>query len=101
MAIGKAFPCLIALFTCAALFLPASSRDSVALPVLPAADATGAAAQAGSGDPVLLAAGDIANCSMIAGAQATAKIIEGIPGTVVAIGDLALDNGTAEEFANC
>src|SRR5579872_5363265 len=54
-----------------------------------------------SGDPVLLAAGDIANCKMIAGAQATANIIEGIPGTVAAIGDLALSDGTAEEFANC
>ena len=53
------------------------------------------------GDPVLLAAGDIANCKMIAGAQATAKIIEAIPGTVAALGDLALSNGTAEEFANC
>jgi hypothetical protein len=55
----------------------------------------------GSGDPVLLAAGDIANCSIIAGAQATANIIEGMPGTVAAIGDLALSDGTAEEFANC
>lgn len=53
------------------------------------------------GDPVLLAAGDIANCKMIAGAQATAKIIEGIPGTVAALGDLALSDGSAEEFANC
>lgn len=50
---------------------------------------------------VLLAAGDIANCKMISGAQETAKIIEGIPGTVAALGDLALSNGTAEEFANC
>lgn len=52
-------------------------------------------------DPVLLAAGDIANCQMIAGAQETAKVIEGIPGTVAALGDLALSSGTAEEFANC
>ena len=58
-------------------------------------------AAAASGDPVLLAAGDIANCQIIAGAQATAKIIEGIPGTVAALGDLALSNGTADEFANC
>lgn len=54
-----------------------------------------------AGDPVLLAAGDIANCKMLAGAQATAKIIEGIPGTVAAIGDLALKDATADEFANC
>ncbi|HEV2315648.1 MAG TPA: metallophosphoesterase [Candidatus Acidoferrales bacterium] len=54
-----------------------------------------------SGDPILLAAGDIANCKMIAGAEATAKIIEAIPGTVAALGDLALSDGTAEEFADC
>jgi len=54
-----------------------------------------------SGDPVLLAAGDIANCKMIAGAEATAKIIEATPGTVAALGDLALSDGTAEEFADC
>ncbi|HKW87807.1 MAG TPA: metallophosphoesterase [Candidatus Acidoferrales bacterium] len=54
-----------------------------------------------NGDPVLLAAGDIANCKMIEGAQATAKIIEKIPGTVAALGDLALSDGSAEEFANC
>ncbi|MFZ0211884.1 MAG: metallophosphoesterase [Candidatus Acidiferrales bacterium] len=51
---------------------------------------------------VLVAAGDIANCKMIAGAQATAKIIESIPSaTVAALGDLALSNGTAQEFADC
>lgn len=59
-------------------------------------------ATAVKGDPVLLAAGDIANCKMIAGAEATAKIIEAIPdGTVAALGDLALSDGTAEEFADC
>ena len=58
-------------------------------------------ASAGS-DPVLLAAGDIANCTAIAGAQGTAKIIESIPNaTVAALGDLALKDGTAAEFANC
>ncbi|MFI5126212.1 MAG: metallophosphoesterase family protein, partial [Candidatus Acidiferrales bacterium] len=66
--------------------------------------ATSQAAQSSateSGDPVLLAAGDIANCKMIAGAEATAKIIKAIPGTVAALGDLALSDGTAEEFADC
>lgn len=67
----------------------------------PAQPSISHAAGAPSHDPVLLAAGDIANCQIIAGAEATAKIIEGIPGTVAAIGDLALKDGTAEEFANC
>jgi hypothetical protein len=38
---------------------------------------------------------------MIAGAEATAKIIKAIPGTVAALGDLALSDGTAEEFVDC
>src|SRR6266852_2522247 len=50
---------------------------------------------------VLVGAGDIAGCSSLAGAAATAKLIEGIPGTVFAAGDLAYDRGTAEEFHRC
>ena len=51
---------------------------------------------------ILLAAGDIANCQALAGASATAKTIESFPNaTVAALGDLALKDGTAAEFANC
>src|SRR5258706_322764 len=50
---------------------------------------------------VLVGAGDIAGCSSLAGAQATAELIEKIPGTVFAVGDLAYDRGTAEEFHKC
>jgi hypothetical protein len=50
---------------------------------------------------VLVGAGDIAGCSSLAGAEATAKLIEQIPGTVFAAGDLAYDRGTAEEFSKC
>jgi len=50
---------------------------------------------------VLVGAGDIVGCSSLAGAAATAKLIEQIPGTVFAAGDLAYEHGTAEEFQNC
>lgn len=50
---------------------------------------------------VLVGAGDIASCSDLSGAEATAKLIEKIPGEVFAAGDLAYEKGTAEEFANC
>ena len=50
---------------------------------------------------VLVGAGDIAGCSSLAGAEATAKLIEQIPGTVFAAGDLAYDRGTPEEFSKC
>ena len=50
---------------------------------------------------VLVGAGDVAGCSSLAGAAATAKLIEQIPGTVFVAGDLAYDRGTAEEFSMC
>jgi len=50
---------------------------------------------------VLVGAGDIAGCSSLAGAAATAKLIEQIPGTVFAAGDLAYDRCTTAEFSKC
>ena len=50
---------------------------------------------------VLVGAGDIAGCKNIEGAAATAKLIQGIPGTVFAAGDLVYESGTAAEFKNC
>src|SRR5215471_17189052 len=50
---------------------------------------------------VLVGAGDISSCKSPAGAQATAKLIEQIPGTVFAAGDLAYEKGSAEEFKDC
>lgn len=49
----------------------------------------------------LVGAGDIAWCGNIAGAEATAKLIDKIPGTVFAAGDLAYNEGTYEEFQKC
>jgi hypothetical protein len=54
-----------------------------------------------STDPVFVGAGDIANCSNLAGAQATAKLLDSIPGTVYTLGDNAYGSGTSTEFANC
>jgi hypothetical protein len=50
---------------------------------------------------ILVGAGDIAGCAEIAGAAATAKLIEQIPGAVFAAGDLVYERGTAEEFEKC
>jgi hypothetical protein len=49
----------------------------------------------------LVGAGDIVSCSNMAGAEATAKLIDAIPGTVFAAGDLAYEDGTYEEFQKC
>jgi acid phosphatase type 7 len=52
-------------------------------------------------DPVLVGAGDIADCSDLLGSEATAKLLDKIPGTVFTAGDNAYEEGTAEQFAKC
>ena len=52
------------------------------------------------GDPVLVGAGDIADCSRTQDSK-TEALLAAIPGTVFAAGDLSYPNGTAAEFANC
>jgi hypothetical protein len=54
-----------------------------------------------SDDAVLVGAGDIATCGELAGAEATAELIDKVPGTVFAVGDLAYPDGSDEQFANC
>ena len=61
----------------------------------PAATATGSKSAA-----ILLAAGDIADCSSD-GAALTARLIARQPGTVAAIGDTAAPDGTTSEFERC
>jgi acid phosphatase type 7 len=51
-------------------------------------------------DPVLLAAGDIAACGSD-GDERTAALLDSNRGTVLALGDIAYDNGTLEEFQAC
>ena len=53
---------------------------------------------AGLEPAVLVGAGDIADCTDISGAEATARLLEKIPGTVMAVGDLAYPDGTKENF---
>ena len=45
---------------------------------------------------VLAGAGDIADCNTLAGAEGTAKLLDKIPGTVMAVGDLAYPDGSKE-----
>ena len=63
--------------------------------------AVSSAASKTSDDAVLVGAGDIASCDDLAGAEATAKLIDKIPGTVFAVGDLAYPDGSDEQFAKC
>ena len=63
-------------------------------PALQAADVATAATGA------LLAAGDIAKCTS-SGDDSTAKILDTIPGTVLALGDNAFPNGTLANYQDC
>ena len=55
-----------------------------------------------SGPVTLLAAGDIAWCEDLTGARATSRILDQFPlDTVLAMGDLAYMQGTAEQFRTC
>ncbi len=54
----------------------------------------------GTNDPVLVAAGDISSCGNDHD-EATAKLLDGIPGTVAALGDTVYPGGRAKEFAEC
>lgn len=49
---------------------------------------------------VFVGAGDIASCSST-GDEATATLLDGIPGDVFTLGDNVYENGTATEFSNC
>ena len=53
-----------------------------------------------TGDPVLVGAGDIGQCGSD-GDENTAKLLDGIPGTVFTAGDNAYENGTADQFRDC
>jgi len=50
--------------------------------------------------PVLVGAGDIAECGS-KGAEATAKLLDVISGTVFVAGDAAYGSGTARQFRDC
>jgi len=50
---------------------------------------------------VLVGAGDISSCKHPEGARATAALLDQIPGTVFAAGDLAYESGSSADFQNC
>jgi hypothetical protein len=63
---------------------------------------TGAQQKTGhsTGDPVVVAAGDIASCAS-KGDEATAHLLARIGGTVLTLGDNAYEDGTAADFREC
>jgi len=51
-------------------------------------------------DPVLVGAGDIADCAS-SGDDATAKLLDDVSGTVYTLGDNAYESGAPSEFSEC
>lgn len=70
--------------------LDLAEATSDALPALPDAGPP----------PILLAAGDISSC-FSPGDEATADLLDGLPGTIAALGDLAYQSGSSLEFLLC
>jgi len=65
--------------------------------------AAGAGSATGKAPPrtaTLIAVGDIASCSSD-GDEQTAALVSGLPGPIAVLGDIAYDNGTAADFADC
>lgn len=63
--------------------------------------ATPRPAPGATGDPILVGAGDIADCTDLSGAQATAKLLDTIPGTVFTVGDNVYPDGSMKQFQDC
>jgi hypothetical protein len=76
------------------------ARLSIVLPLLLITLIRGAVPVAQAADPVLVGAGDIGTCPSN-NDEATAKLLDTIGGTVVALGDNAYPNGSSTDFLNC
>ena len=93
---------------CGSQDAPPKQSSKQAAPKRSAKHATEATRQTGTqqntghstGDPVVVAAGDIASCDSN-GDEATAHLLARIHGTVLTLGDNAYEDGTAGEFRQC
>ena len=52
-------------------------------------------------EQTVIAAGDIVDCYNLSGSEATAKLVDKTPGTVLTLGDLAYPDGTDQNFNEC
>lgn len=75
---------------------PTVTRTPTTIPIQTATPT----ATSSSGSVVLVGAGDISTCSNN-NDEATAKLLDAIPGTVFTAGDNAYDSGTYTQYLNC
>ena len=88
---------LVAAFALSGSVLP-SCRQTRDLPACHEPAPTAGPKLDAVGDPVVVGAGDIALSSDTAGAEATAKLLDGIDGHVITLGDNAYENATLDDF---
>jgi hypothetical protein len=79
---------------------PVTAAPTSGLPPSPTVNPPSGPPPTGGAAAVLVGAGDIANCGTN-GDEATAALLEAIPGAVFTLGDNVYDNGTATEFMSC
>lgn len=84
----------------AVLFLARCSTDQLPVSPSPPVSPPPASWVAAGVPSTFVGAGDIANCRT-AGAEATARLLDGIPGIVFTTGDNAYPSGSAADFRNC
>jgi hypothetical protein len=90
----------VVLLTLALAPLACSDTDNPTRPSVRALFTTPTGLVTANPPQVFVGAGDISSCSN-SGDEATAELLDNIPGTVYNIGDDAYDNGTTSEFNNC
>lgn len=88
------------LVTAALLVWSSSCTDAPTPTATPSAVAPTLAVAAGATSSVLVGAGDIASCSS-SGDDATAKLLDGIAGTVFTLGDNITASGSISDFNDC
>jgi hypothetical protein len=49
----------------------------------------------------VLVAGDIVDCPNVSGSEGTAKLLDQMPGTILALGDLSYPDGSDQNFTQC
>jgi hypothetical protein len=77
-----------------------SPLHSAAAVVCACACALAGNAASATAPPTLIAVGDIASCSS-RGDEQTAALASKLRGPIAVLGDIAYENGTADDFANC
>ncbi len=79
---------------------PRATAFALACALVLALGASGAIGKASPRTATLIAVGDIASCAS-GGDEQTAALVSALPGPIAVLGDIAYDNGTAEDFAKC